>query len=35
MDGADHEDRIRMLGWLKIITDMTQDLSEEEEEDLE
>ena len=35
LDGADSEDRISMLGWLKMITDMTQDLAEEEAEEQE
>ena len=33
LDSADQEDRISMLGWLKMITDMTQDMAEEEEDE--
>ena len=32
LDEADMEDRIRMLGWLKMIADMTEELDEEEDE---
>jgi len=35
LDEADPEDRTCMLGWLRMITDMTQDLAEEEEKDQE
>lgn len=33
LDGADQEDRICMLGWLKMILDMTQDMAEEEDQE--